>query len=142
MNPPDYLDDIEDGSPEDQLDSQAALAEAEDSPYHRALKSTTVIPEFDNQWVRIPGFIVPLDFDDQQKITSFFLVPFFGACIHLPPPPPNQMIYASFEEGITVDVLYDAFWVTGLLQTTLVENELASSAYVITVTGVSPYEDD
>ena len=39
--------------------------------------------------VRIPGFIVPVDFEQQQTITRFLLVPYFGACIHEPPPPPN-----------------------------------------------------
>lgn len=43
--------------------------------------------KLDNQDVRIPGFVVPLE-GDAKKITAFLLVPYFGACIHVPPPPP------------------------------------------------------
>lgn len=87
LNPPDYLDEIEDGSEEDQLSNQfqIAIAQASDDRYQKALVSTRIKPEFDNQKIRLPGFIVPLEFGKNQTITRFFLVPYFGACIHLPP---------------------------------------------------------
>ena len=43
--------------------------------------------ELNNKEIRIPGFIVPVDFDDTQVVTRFLLVPYFGACIHEPAPP-------------------------------------------------------
>ena len=114
-------------------------SEFEDA-YQRALNSTTIRPEWDNQLVRIPGFIVPLEFDDDQVVTSFFLVPYFGACIHQPPPPPNQIIYSDFKKGIKLEVLYDAFWIEGKLSTTLIENELATAAYSLEVKSITPYQ--
>ena len=39
--------------------------------------------ELNNKKIRIPGFIVPVDFDDTQVVTRFLLVPYFGAPIHL-----------------------------------------------------------
>jgi hypothetical protein len=142
INSPDYLDDIIDGSAEDQIGSEVQKAEdAKDSRYQQALKSTRVVNKFNNQSVRIPGFVVPLEFDDEQTITQFFLVPYFGACIHMPPPPPNQLIYVSYPEGLKLDALYDPFWVTGLLKTSLIENETAISAYAIDVYSIMPYID-
>ena len=66
----------------------------------RAMTSTKTVAELDGLAVRIPGFIVPLDMDEEQRVTELFLVPYYGACLHMPPPPPNQMIYAKLERGI------------------------------------------
>lgn len=144
LNQPDYIDEIVDGSPEDQLSSRvkSAIAMASDSRYQQALESTRVIEEFNNQPVRIAGFIVPLEFDGEQTITQFFFVPYFGACIHLPPPPPNQLIYVSYPQGLKLDALYDPFWITGVIKTSLVENDTATSAYSIVVNSISPYVPD
>lgn len=137
MNPPDYLNDIEDGSMEDQI--TLAIAQASDDSYQQALVSTRIKPEFDQQKVRIPGFIVPLEFNEDQKVTHFFLVPYFGACIHMPPPPPNQIIYGTFPDGKQVDNLYDAFWLEGKMETEVVENELGTSAYSMSVDSITLY---
>lgn len=151
-NPPEYLDDIEDGSESDQLTSQLKAKptaeiiasnnhSAAENRYEQALTSQKIRPEFNGRPIRIPGFIVPLEFDDNQTITTFFFVPFFGACIHMPPPPPNQIIYAEYEPGIQLDALYDPFWVNGTLSTTLIENDMATAAYSITVSSIEPYTD-
>ncbi len=131
LNPPSYITDVEDGSAEDQISSQIqnAIAAARDDRYQQALVSTRVISEMDGQAIRIPGFIVPLEFDDEQTITQFFLVPFFGACIHVPPPPPNQIVFVEYPKGLKLEALYDPFWVSGILKTSLTENELATAAY-------------
>lgn len=144
LNPPEYLDEIEDGSEEDQLSNQfqIAIAQASDDRYQQALVSTRIKPEFDNQKIRLPGFIVPLEFGKNQTITRFFLVPYFGACIHLPPPPPNQIVYGVFEKGLKVDVLHEPFWINGVLHTTLMENDIAKAAYTMTVTEIVPYVDE
>ena len=57
------------------------------------------IKQLEGQKVKIPGFMVPLE-DNQQKVTEFLLVPTPQACIHVPPPPPNQMIYVKMKEGV------------------------------------------
>jgi hypothetical protein len=130
-NPPSYLNEIEDGSPEDQISNQLAnaIASAADDEYQQALVSTKVVPEMDGKPIRVPGFIVPLEFDDEQNITQFFLVPFFGACIHVPPPPPNQIILVSSPEPFQIEALYDPFWISGILKTELTSNDIATSTY-------------
>ena len=97
--------------------------------YQQALTSTLVVAEMNDKAIRIPGFIVPIEFDDKQTITQFFLVPFFGACLHLPPPPPNQIILVDYPEGLKIDALYDPFWISGILKTSLIENEIATATY-------------
>lgn len=64
-----------------------------------------------------------------QLVTEFFLVPFFGACIHVPPPPPNQIIHVKYEQGMKLDSYYDAYYVLGKLSGQVVRNEMAESAY-------------
>lgn len=131
VNPPMYLMEIEDGSIEDQIggEIQNQINENSDNRYQQALVSTKVMPEMDGQSIRIPGFVVPLEFDDDQVITEFFLVPYFGACIHTPPPPPNQIIYVNAPTGLTLEYLSDPFWISGTISTKLVENDMASAAY-------------
>ena len=145
LNPPDYLAEVLDGSLEDQVDSQLrnSSIQVEGAPkdrYQQALTSTEVKQEFDQRMVRIPGFVVPIEFNDDNDVISFFLVPFFGACTHLPAPPPNQIIYSEYRTGEKVDDLNDAVWITGVLSTSSITNELATSAYSIVVDSISPYQ--
>ncbi|AFJ03618.1 hypothetical protein Q7C_2493 [Methylophaga frappieri] len=145
-NPPAYLDDIEDGSLEDQLANSmvGALEQSTkaDDPYQQALVSQNVVADFDNRDIRLPGFIVPVNMDAEQRATEFFLVPYFGACIHLPPPPPNQIIYVYHEAGIQIDEIYTPYWVEGRLSTTLTENDLAVSAYAMQAENITIYTEE
>jgi hypothetical protein len=143
LNPPEELSDIQDGSLEDQIGSQIknTLVKASDSAYQKALVSTKVIESFDGKAVKLPGFIVPLEFGENQVVTRFFLVPYFGACIHVPPPPPNQIIDSIYPNGLALKNLYDPFWISGVLSTEITENELAVSAYKIQVQKIEPYEE-
>lgn len=144
LNPPDSIAEIEDGSPEDMIASQvqAAIGKATDSRYHQALVSQRIIAEFDGRKIRIPGFVVPLQFDDDMVVTEFFIVPYFGACIHLPPPPPNQIIFARFERGFTLKNLYDPLWFEGTVHTEVISNDLGTAAYTMTIAGASPYQEE
>jgi hypothetical protein len=144
LNPPAYLADIEDGSLEDQISSQIsyAIAAAKDDSYQQALVSTNVRPQMNGQPIRIPGFIVPLEFNDDQVITEFFIVPFFGACIHVPPPPPNQIIHVKYPKGLKLRALYNPFWLSGVLTTTLIENDMATAAYAMEVYLVEDYTEE
>lgn len=143
QNPPSYLYDFEDGSAEDEINSQLANAvtNAVNDRYQQALVSTQIIPQMDGRNVRIPGFVVPLEFDDEQTITEFFLVPYFGACIHSPPPPPNQIIYVYAPKGIQLETLYDPFWISGKLSTKLVENYMATAAYSLQMQSYEDYTE-
>lgn len=144
MNPPDYVTEIEDGSLEDQISSQIqnAFAVASDDRYQQALVSTRIVPEINGKAIRLPGFIVPLEFNDIQVMTQFFLVPFFGACIHLPPPPPNQIIFVNYPQGLKLKNFYDPYWISGILKTTLIENDMAIAAYTMQMDTFEVYSED
>lgn len=138
-NPPEYITGIEDGSIEDQMMSSLEGMGAWDDPYQQALVSRKVVEEFDGKNVRIPGFVVPLEFDDDLTITQFFLVPYFGACIHLPAPAPNQTVLVNYPQGMEMAALYTPFWISGEMQTEITENEVAISAYAIEMHEIEVY---
>jgi hypothetical protein len=96
----------------------------------------------DGKSIKIPGFIVPLEFDDNQTVTQFFLVPYFGACIHMPPPPPNQIIFINYPQGLNVDSIYEAFWISGVLSTSIIENEMGTAAYTMEMASFEIYSDE
>ena len=67
--------------------------------------------------IKIPGFAVPLEGDDGfEYIDEFLLVPYFGACIHVPPPPPNQVIHVILDKPVHWEVISFAIWITGILE--------------------------
>lgn len=103
------------------------------------LMSGNVVEAMDERNIRIPGFVVPLEFSDDKRVTEFFLVPYFGACIHVPPPPPNQVIHVSYPEGIHVDALYEPYWISGVLKTERISNDVADASYVMTADDVRLY---
>lgn len=145
LAPPQQLDTVAEGDLADQISSELQLQLQEDVPlsaYEQALISTRVKDDFDKRLVRIPGFVVPLQYNEQQRVTEFFLVPFFGACLHYPPPPPNQIVYSTSKEGFELETIMDAFWIQGQMSTQLVENDMAVAAYSMRVDSVEPYYDD
>ncbi|MDE0661296.1 MAG: DUF3299 domain-containing protein [Gammaproteobacteria bacterium] len=87
-----------------------------------------VVPELNGENVKLPGFVVPLDVVG-DKVASFLLVPYFGACIHVPPPPPNQIVYVEFEEPVALESMYDPVWVTGKLGLEGHASSLARAGY-------------
>jgi hypothetical protein len=89
-----------------------------------------IVPELDGQRVRIGGYVVPLDFD-ATKVREFLLVPFVGACIHVPPPPPNQIIYVKAADAFEVAGQFDPVYVTGTLKTARQLTGLAATGYTI-----------
>ncbi|MFM2666650.1 DUF3299 domain-containing protein [Vibrio mediterranei] len=76
-----------------------------------------VRPELNGRHIKIAGFVIPLE-GDNDVLTDFLLVPFYGACIHVPPPPLNQIIYVRFENGASAPVqeLWDIVYITGILK--------------------------
>jgi len=99
-----------------------------------------VVKELDGKQVKIPGFVVPLEGDD-EKVTEFLLVPYFGACVHVPPPPSNQIIYVKFPAGAPAEAMYDPIWLTGTIETKEWKGELAQVGYTMTGFAVAPYDD-
>ena len=143
LNRPEFLNDIADGSAADSIDDFASkqLEDEQAQRYQQALVSTRVIDEFDGKAIRIPGFIVPLEQNEEQKATAFFVVPYFGACLHMPPPPPNQILYVEYKEGIAVENLYDPYWFEGTVKIDNHESALGTSAYSLVLDSFMLYEE-
>ena len=75
------------------------------------------IRELMGKSVKIPGFAVPLEGDDGfEYVKEFLLVPTFGACIHVPPPPPNQVIHVILDKSVHFEKLLYAVWITGIIE--------------------------
>ena len=110
-----------------------------ESAFQRALQSFDVNPEYLGKRIVLPGFIVPTAYNEEREVTEFFLVPFFGACIHVPPPPPNQIIHVTFEQGLQLDNMYDAYYILGELSSQVVRHDLADSAYSLNAEHVELY---
>jgi hypothetical protein len=87
-----------------------------------------VVTALDGKRVRIGGYVVSLDFD-ATRVKEFLLVPFVGACIHVPPPPANQIVYVKSEQGFDVSGTFDPVWVTGTLKVTPAHTGLAEAGY-------------
>ena len=115
----------------EQLERVAGLQEGGAGDVATQIGSFTTVPEFDGTRVRLPGYTVPFDYGVDAEITEFLLVPYFGACLHAPPPPPNQTIYVKTSSPIKLIDLAQAVWVEGTLRTTRQETELADAAYTI-----------
>ena len=80
----------------------------------RRLKHRQIQPvaALDGQRIRMPGYVLPLEFED-NKVIEFLLVPYVGACIHVPPPPENQMVHVLADKPFKLEGMYTAVWVTG-----------------------------
>jgi len=103
------------------------------------MQSAPIVPELKGKMIKIPGYVVPLE-SEGPNVTTFFLVPYFGACIHVPPPPSNQIVHVHFEPGTHVENLYDAVWVTGRINTETIVNDMATSGYTMEAFQIEPYE--
>ena len=95
--------------------------------------------DLNDEDVRIPGFIVPLEYKESEIVTRFLLVPYFGACIHEPPPPPNQTIYAVYEPGYELEEIWQPVWIEGTISASRVEEDLATASYSVSAVAIEPY---
>lgn len=100
------------------------------------------VADLNNERVRLPGFIVPFDFEAEGMISEFLFVPFVGACIHVPPPPPNQIVYVKTAKPVAFTSLWDPMWVEGTLTTQRHKNALGNAAYTLQLEKLEPYEDE
>jgi hypothetical protein len=95
-------------------------------------------PALLGQNVRLPGFMVPLE-DLPEGSKEFLLVPYFGACVHSPPPPANQIVHVVLDKPTKRFRMMDTLWVTGLLSATQTDSHMGVSGYRIDAKLVAPY---
>lgn len=116
-----------------------SIESSTDLAYQSALQSFNTVTNFDEQYVSISGFVVPLDFTKDKTPSNIFIVPYFGACTHFPAPPPNQMIFAPLNGSFNDFDITQAYTVKGILRQEIFEDQLGSSAYTLAVTSIEPY---
>ncbi|MHB0766603.1 DUF3299 domain-containing protein [Stutzerimonas sp. NM35] len=118
----------------DALAAESGPATPQQSP------AEPVVEALDGIRARLPGYIVPLEISEEGRVTEFLLVPYFGACIHVPPPPSNQIVHATSELGVKMDALYQPFWIEGPLRVEHASSELAEAGYRMDAQKIRIYE--
>lgn len=130
MMPPDELDALQSGSTV--IVHNGKLRQKQFGSYR-------VMSEVLGRKIKLPGYVVPIESDDKGNMTEFFFVPFFGACIHVPPPPPNQIVYVRLAKPTKAPEIWDAFMLKGELSDQKVQNRVAGSAYSMDAAVLEPY---
>jgi hypothetical protein len=114
---------------------------AESAPaVHQQSSAAPVVQALDGQPVKLPGYIVPLQVDEKNRVSDFLFVPYYGACIHVPPPPSNQIVHVTSELGVRQDALYQPFWIEGTLKVEHSSSEMADAGYAMQAEKIYPYE--
>ncbi len=98
------------------------------------------VEDLDGAYVKIPGFALALEYSTQGKVKEFLLVPYFGACVHVPPPPPNQIVYIQSEEDVQLRGIWDPVWVIGTLKAERNYNDLGNAAYTLDLERLEEYD--
>lgn len=124
---------VEPGSPE----ADEVFAELQ-----AAYASQPADPGLAGEDIVLAGFIAPLTYSG-ELITEFLLVPYFGACIHVPAPPPNQTVMVTLAEGegVPIDDSWGAIWVAGTMTLDTADTDLATAAYSISSAQSGIYND-
>lgn len=103
-------------------------------------QGSSIRTDLDGKTVRIAGYITPVEIDG-ENVTGFLLVPYLGACIHVPSPPGNQIVFVSKVKNLTLDDIYDPVWVSGKLQAKPLTTILADVGYRIEGAKIKPYKE-
>ncbi|WP_308429222.1 DUF3299 domain-containing protein [Paramylibacter ulvae] len=119
---------------------QELTQHSQSTPRGKQPQSTGVRSDWNGQTVRLRGFIVPIDYSG-TGVTAFILVPFVGACVHVPPPPANQLVFVTTETPYESSGLYEPVNVTGMFGTASTTTQLAEIAYALSADRIEPYGD-
>jgi len=121
----DMMSMIDEGSAQDTMDQ---------------IGTYNVVEDLNGSRIRLPGYVVPLDFNAASEYNEFLLVPYFGACLHTPPPPPNQIVFIKSDPATKIANINEPVWVEGVMKTGKFGSDLGNSAYELTLSKLEPYE--
>ncbi len=121
-------------APQTRLDRLLAEVEANQSV------DVPVVKELNGANVKIPGFVVPLEFVEGGTVGSLLLVPYFGACMHYPPPPANQVVHVELATPMVIDSLWEPVWVLGEMTTTFRNSEMGAAGYSMAAGQIQAYD--
>lgn len=100
--------------------------------------STGVRTDWNGQIVRLPGYILPIDYSG-TGVTAFILVPYVGACVHVPPPPANQLVFVTTNEPYETSGLYEAVNVIGMFGVSSLSTHIADIGYALSADQIVPF---
>lgn len=102
--------------------------------------SSGIRTDWNEKTVRLPGFVVPID-QRGTGVETFILVPYVGACIHVPPPPANQLVFVTTEDPFESSGMFESVTVTGIIRTSSISTDLAQVGYSLIAEKIVPYQD-
>lgn len=121
-------------------DISAMIAEGSEADTMEQIGTFNVVDALNGKRIRVPGYVVPFDFSATAEHKEFLLVPYFGACLHTPPPPPNQIIFVKADPAAEILDIYEPVWLEGTLSTGEFTSDLGNSAYELTLSKLEVYE--
>ena len=130
------------------LDPTALIMAFDRLRYDIEQRNKLTVRELDGKMVRIPGYALPLEHAG-TGVTEMLLVPYVGACIHVPPPPANQTLYVKLNQSYKADDLYEPVWITGRMKVRATNKSLnfvdgtagVDTAYTVEEVIVTPYRN-
>ncbi|WP_240512154.1 DUF3299 domain-containing protein [Pseudoruegeria sp. SK021] len=140
----DYIDlDWEDLLPVGQTPVPSALPDVKPHDEGTQLSSqqpasSGVRTDWNGKVVRLPGYVIPIEYTG-TGVTAFILAPFVGACIHVPPPPANQLIFVTTSKPYEIDGLFEPVNVIGMFGVSSLSTHLADIGYALSADRIEPY---
>lgn len=133
---------------QDGIDVDRMVAEVQAMQIKIAERNAELAHDLDGEMVRLPGYVLPLEFDG-AAVEEFLLVPYVGACIHVPPPPINQTVVVRLNQSFHAKELYEPVWVTGRMTVKRAKRSLSlvdgkadiDAGYTLQGTLVEPYKE-
>ncbi|WP_028464960.1 DUF3299 domain-containing protein [Nisaea denitrificans] len=123
----------------DRASQSTSLPDNSGPPPEQSIVGKDVVHELAGTRIRIPGYIIPLDYNG-EGVKELILVPYVGACIHVPPPPPNQLILVRIAQSYNPREMFEPVYVTGILGILEEETDLAEVGYSLEAEAITPYE--
>jgi uncharacterized protein len=106
--------------------------------FREVLDNAPTVTTLDGAAIRLPGYVVPLE-EVNGELKEFLLVPYFGACIHTPPPPANQIVHVVATKPVKGFQSMDTVWVSGTLKTARQDSSMGTSGYRMNAVVVDRY---
>jgi len=91
------------------------------------------VTSLEGKYIRVIGFMVPLevDYGEAETVNEFVLVPSPGMCMHVPPPPPNQLILIKLSKPEIIRMMYQPIGVIGKISINPPKEDTFGSVYLI-----------
>ena len=104
------------------------------------IQTFNVVEDLNGKFVKISGFVLPISFTGTREVDEFLLVPYQGACIHVPSPPPNQLVYVTSKTPIKIRGIWDPVFIEGIIYTRRKDSVIANTAYNIELSKLTNYK--